>query len=151
MQAVRAEILFWSYTGWVQDSGLAVFSFGTLTVLLFCLLASFLMGNAFVLFVWRDICCCVSVPLYVTCLLSLAAFQIFLLVTGFEQIGYDVSACSFLHFSCAWVHGASWMCGFIVISTLELFLQYFFFPPPPTAFLFRTLHNTYIRLLEAVP
>lgn len=44
----------------------------------------------------------ISVPLYVTCLLSLAAFKIFLLVTGFQQIDYDVSSCSFLHFSCAW-------------------------------------------------
>lgn len=50
------------------------------------------------------------------------------------------------------VHGASWMCGFIVISKFELFLQIFFLSsrPPPTVF-FRTLDNTSIRLLKAVP
>lgn len=46
------------------------------------------------------------------------------------------------------VHGASWMCGFIVIRKFELFLQ---IPPPPTIVFFRTFNNTDIRLPEAVP
>jgi len=74
----------------------------------------------------------IFIPWYVTFFsLSLAAC---LCITGFEQSGYNVPLLVSFWFLVSGVHGATWICGFIIFDkfgTILVIINSIFFCPPP--------------------
>lgn len=56
----------------------------------------------------------------------LAAFNIFIFITGFQKFDYDMSWCGFLCVYLVWACWDSWVCGFIVHNKFGKNLQIFF-------------------------